>query len=107
MAGPAKPPNLDPNHVYIHVTSSESPSDIAASLRPSTPGNSVRYIGPVGELAGEHIFELHRDGSPLKRAVAGSVSVGQGMVQDLKGVQGVKGAKVLEVKQRAKRGGEF
>ncbi|KAI9634132.1 uncharacterized protein MKK02DRAFT_38804 [Dioszegia hungarica] len=92
MAQPQKPPNLDPNHVYIHITSPSSPSTIADSLAPATGDNSLKYIG---------------QGAPVKRDTEGGAGAGSGVVTALKGVEGVKGAKVLEVKQRAKRGGEF
>jgi hypothetical protein len=106
MAQPQKPPNLDPNHVYIHITSPASPSTIASSLKTSEDGG-IRYVGPVGELSGEHIFEVLQKGGPVKRDVGGAEAVGSGVVAALKGQEGVKGAKILEVKQRAKRGGEF
>jgi hypothetical protein len=105
MAQPQKPPALDPNHIYIHITSPSSPSAISDSF--STTGDrSLRYIGPVGELSGEHIFEVHQSGGPVKRDAAAG-GVGAGVVSALKELEGVRGAKVLEVKQRAKRGGEF
>lgn len=64
-------------------------------------------MAPVGELSGEHIFEVLHKGGPVKRDMGGSEAIGTGMVAALKGQEGVKGAKILEVKQRAKRGGEF
>lgn len=107
MAQPQKPPNLDPNHVYIHITSPSSPSTISDSLGAAHGDSSIRYVGPVGELSGEHIFEVQHQGAPLKRDIGGGAGVGSQVVAALKGVDGVKGAKVLEVTQRAKRGGEL
>jgi hypothetical protein len=95
---PAKPPALLPGHSYIHITSSQAPQRIVDGSRPPD-GLAITYVGPVGELDGEHIFEVtHAGGGVVPRGELPS-----GVVDALKAVQGVKGAKVMEVKQRAKR----
>lgn len=105
MAQPRRPPNLDPNHIYIHITSPSSPSTISSAF--ISGDQSLSYVGPVGELQGEHIFEVQRQGQAVKRDQQGSGEAGSTVVSALKEVEGVKGAKVLEVKQRAKRGEEL
>ena len=94
------PPAMQPGLSYIHVTSQQSPQDISASV---TSGDwNLNYLGPVGELDGEHIFEVRKStGEVMKRD---ELAEGAGGVLDVvKGVQGVRGVKLLETKQRAKR----
>ncbi|KAK4685522.1 hypothetical protein P7C73_g4623, partial [Tremellales sp. Uapishka_1] len=104
MAQPAKPPTLLPDHTYIHVSSSSSPPALAEKLTTTQP-IQVRYIGPVGELKGEHIFELVGESqTPLKRDSTFWTREGESLLRDLKRVEGVKKVEVMEVRQRAKRG---
>jgi len=105
MAAPIKPVARDPDSVYIHITSASTPSQI--ELDAETRDVQLRYVGPVGELKGEHIFELC-DGE--RRPVKKSEGIKWKPCQDsavsaLKMVEGVQSAKVLETKQRVKRGG--
>ena len=95
---PAKPPTLVPGHSYLHITSSHPPQRIVDGSRPPD-GLELAYVGPVGELDGEHIFEVKRSGG----GVVPRGELPSAVVDALKAVEGVKGAKVLEVKQRAKR----
>ncbi|WVQ84649.1 hypothetical protein IAT38_006804 [Cryptococcus sp. DSM 104549] len=100
---PAKPLQLDPSKIYLHIT--HSPPQIP----PSTVSHSscnLNYIGQVGELEGEGIFEV------VKRDGGGAVRRGEdlwrngekGLLEEVKQLEGVKGVKVVpEMKQRAKR----
>lgn len=101
MSAQAKIPlALQPGLSYIHITSKQSPQQIQASV--PNKDWEINYLGPVGELEGEHIFEVRRpSGEVVKRE---ELAEGPGGVVDvLKGISGVKGAKLLETKQRAKR----
>lgn len=98
MASPAKPLNLQPGLSYIHVTSSQPPQAIQDAL--SHDQIKLKYLGPVGELEGEHVFEVR---SPNGQDVLPRGELPTDLVGAVKGIQGVKGAKVLETKQRAKR----
>lgn len=108
MSAPIKPPQLDPNQTYLHITSPLSPTEITQQAQ--TRDITLTYIAPVGELKGEYIFELS-PGSlqpSLEHGTDGSVSEASlerrdGVARDLRGVEGIKGAKVMEQKQRAKR----
>ncbi|GFZ48755.1 hypothetical protein JCM24511_06504 [Saitozyma sp. JCM 24511] len=108
---PAKPPALDPSNTYIHITSPSSPSSLsslltsALSALPSAggSGSTLRYIGPVGELRGEHIFEVVGPDGPVRRDSPFWRESQGGIMGSIKAAEGVKGAKVMEMKQRAKR----
>ncbi|RSH91903.1 hypothetical protein EHS25_009273 [Saitozyma podzolica] len=107
----AKPPALDPSNTYIHITSPSSPSSLSSLLSSAlsalpdagSRAGTLRYVGPVGELKGEHIFEVVgpdgpvRTDSPLWKESQG------GIMGSIKSAEGVKGAKVMEMRQRAKR----
>lgn len=94
-----KPPTLLPGKAYIHITSPLPASSIQNSL--SHPQYRLDYVGPVGELEGEHIFQVIATGS---NDIAERASIPEGdLLKAVKEVNGVKGAKVLEKKQRAKR----
>ncbi|ORY33420.1 hypothetical protein BCR39DRAFT_586489 [Naematelia encephala] len=100
---PAKPLHLDPENTYIQITT--SPTHDPTALNISGPSR-LQYLGPVGELKGEHIFQLQTsDGAPVKRATieAGEAELGKRAVEAVRAVQGVKGAKIMEFKHRAKR----
>ncbi|EIW71986.1 hypothetical protein M231_06194 [Tremella mesenterica] len=101
MTTPVKPPSLDPNHIYIQITSPLSPSDL--SRHASAGQLQLRYLAPVGELKGEHIFEVIQNGQLVQRDHEAWVGSGGEFIKVLKGVQGVKGVKVMDVKQRTKR----
>lgn len=109
MAAPAKPAHVDPSEITVHITSPSSASDLTHQLaqQPAQP-LSLRYIGPVGELKGEHLFKVvTQEGEPVKRDEGKWADEVQALLGDVRREQGVKGAKVLEQQQRAKRGGEL
>lgn len=87
------PANLQQGHTYLRITTS-NPSSL------SLP-DGVVYVGPVGELPDEHVFEVTQDGQAVDPA--GSFWSTQENVV-LNGVKrsGVS-AQVLAPKQRAKR----
>ena len=96
--GGVAPPVLQPGLSYLHITSSNDPQAITQSF--ATDSNfKISYLGPVGELKGEYIFQVeHAAGGTVKRDELPS-----DIVASVKSVDGVRGAKVLETKQRAKR----
>lgn len=104
MSSTRKPLRLLPDRTYIHVTASNPPTSETQLPTPSTGGESVtiKYLGPVGELQGEHVYEVQHatSGQPLSRDDAQAV---QAVTQAVKALDGVKGCKVLETQQRAKR----
>jgi len=97
MSTPVQPPKLEPGRAYVHVSSHSSPDSISNALE-ATSHCRLQYIGPVGELKGEHIFEVKQaDGQgPIERTE-------QSILGAIKAVPGVKTVKTMEVKQRAKR----
>ena len=96
---PQKPVHIQPGLSYVHISTSKSPLDISSALA-SNPEYKLHYLGPVGELEGEHIFEVQNAQSEVvRRDQLGEKEV----LHIVKAVDGVKGAKVLETKQRAKR----
>jgi hypothetical protein len=105
MSAPAKPLSLNPQTAYIHITSSQSPSTLAQAFDQRNSQYKLQYLGPVGELQGEHVFEVRQagSGSILERGSALWKEGEIGILSAVKGVEGVKGAKVLDVKQRTKR----
>lgn len=98
MSAPIKPVKLEPNSSYIHITSSQTPE--AIQQQAAQHNVQLQHKGPVGELEGEHIFEILDAG---RRAVARDTGVVDSAVTALKGSEGVKDAKVMETRQRAKR----
>lgn len=98
MATPSKPPALLPGLSYLHVTSSQPPQTIQDSFTPSS--FRLHYVGKVGELEGEHIFEVRH---PAGTEVIPRDQLPGDVVSAVKGIEGVKGVKILETKQRAKR----
>jgi len=91
------PSNLEQGHTYLRITTS-TPS--AVSLGTGSP--SITYVGPVGELPDEHVFEVKTsDGKPVDPYGEFWKTQGADVVQRLKG-QGVK-AEVLVHRQRSKR----
>jgi hypothetical protein len=102
MAQPARPPTLLPSHLYVHVTS-PSPTPPTISSLPFYPDLAVQYVGPVGELKGEYIYEVTAAGEAVKRDGELWRKDGVEVIRALKGVDGVKRVEVMEVRQRAKR----
>lgn len=96
----AMPPTVIlPGHTYLHITSPLAPEALSASLA-SAP-LKLEYRGPVGELEGEHVYEVvggndGLDGETWKRD-------GEHVLRSVRAVEGVKGAQELVAKQRAKR----
>ena len=106
MSTPVKPPKLYPDHVYVHITSPLQPSDIASASATSPQQLQLEYVAPVGELKYEHIFEVEHLGQPVKRDSSVWTNDGQGFVQRLKAIQGVKAVQVMDLKKREKRSSE-
>jgi len=98
MSAPIKPVKLEPNSSYIHITSSQTPE--AIQQQAAKQNVQLQHKGPVGELEGEHIFEILDTG---RKAVARDTGVVDSAVTTLKGSEGVKDAKVMETRQRVKR----
>lgn len=102
MTAPRKPIQLLPYATYIHLSSSLAPETIQQEA--AAHAIHIVHKGPVGELESEHVFEV-LDGR--RASIAGDSLVGRDVVESavlrLKGTDGVKDAKVLEQKQRAKR----
>ncbi|WVF72951.1 hypothetical protein IAT40_007769 [Kwoniella sp. CBS 6097] len=106
---PVKPIKFEPNHLYLQVSfdpstnpSQQLPANIAHSSL------SAKYLGPVGELKGEGIYQVVQanDGSAVKRDNTGlwSSEKEKEVVEVVKRSVGIKGVKVMpELKQRAKR----
>lgn len=93
------PSNLEPGHTYLRVTTT-APKDL--DLSGSGDSASIVYVGPVGELPDEHVFEVKtKEGQVIDPAGHFWSSQGPGVVDGLKG-KGIK-AEVLAHKQRAKR----
>ncbi|GMK56558.1 hypothetical protein CspeluHIS016_0303980 [Cutaneotrichosporon spelunceum] len=90
------PTAILPGHTYIHITSHMAPEDLSRQLSDSPV--KLEYRGPVGELEGEHVFEVvgAADSDVWKRD---STNV----IRNVREKDGVSGAAVLEAKQRAKR----
>jgi hypothetical protein len=105
MSTPAKPVTLNPQLTYLHVTSPQPHSVLSETFSVKHPDYRLHYVGPVGELKGEHIFEVHQaqKAGAVERDSMEWKNGGQEVLQAIKAVEGVKGVKVLEVKQRAKR----
>ena len=99
MAGPVKPVKLESGHTYVHVTSAQSPNAIMSSAN-AAGISQLKYVGPIGELDGEHIFEIIAGLGDLKSAERAEKPT----LEAIKRIEGVKAVKSLEVKQRAKRG---
>ena len=102
---PSPPSHLLPDHTYLHITSppQTQPQQITQSLISSSV--QLKYVGMVGELQGEHIYEVTRAGTSESVRRDGSfwLEVKDGVLGGLKGVQGVKAVKVMDTKQRVKR----
>lgn len=99
-AKPPTPVTINPGEAYVHITSPLNPSAILSGI--SLPAYQLKYVGPVGELEGEHIFKVCSIGSD-SAVVKRSELPDKEVLGAVKALEGVKGAKVLETKQRAKR----
>ncbi|TYJ54226.1 hypothetical protein B9479_005152 [Cryptococcus floricola] len=102
MSAPNKPLQLDPSQIYLQVSHSVSqppPNPITKT------GHQLRYVGQVGELEGEGVWQVIRpDGQVVKRGEEDWTKGEKSVVEEVKKLQGVKGVKVMpEVKQRPKR----
>lgn len=89
----AMPSNLEQGHTYLRITTA---TPFSLKLPPS-----IVYVGPVGELPDEHVFEVTEAGKAVDPAGEFWKAQGADVVQQLKG-EGIK-AEVLVHKQRAKR----
>lgn len=102
MAAPKKPIQLLPYKSYVHLTSTLAPE--AIQQQAATQHINLIHTGPVGELEDEHVFEVLDES---RASIAGDSLVGRNTVESavvsLKGTEGVKDAKFLEQRQRAKR----
>jgi hypothetical protein len=102
MSAPVKPVKLEPSSSYIHITSSQNPQTIQQQA--AQQNIHIEHKGPVGELEGEHIFEVLNTGrEAVTRDTGEGKQVVDSAVTTLKGSEGVKDAKVMETRQRAKR----
>ena len=97
MAASVRPPKLELGHAYVHISSSSSPDTITNAFM-SNPHCRLKYMGPVGELKGEHIFEVsHAEGG------SAMASAEKPVLDAIKTVVGVNAVKAMDVKPRAKR----
>ncbi|WVW86216.1 hypothetical protein I302_108258 [Kwoniella bestiolae CBS 10118] len=96
---PIKPIKQEPNQVYLHVSYS-SPDP------PTLPQNGLeaKYLGPIGELSGEGIYQIQSGGQPVKRDDQSWQNTQKDLLESVKRSEGVKSVKVLdEPRQRVKR----
>ncbi|WVQ74216.1 hypothetical protein IAR50_003810 [Cryptococcus sp. DSM 104548] len=102
MTAPNKPLHLDPSQIYIQVSHSVSPPPPNSI---SHAGHQLRYVGQIGELEGEGVWQVVRpDGQPVKRGEEYWVKGEKSILEQVRQVEGVKGAEVMPgMKQRAKR----
>ncbi|CAD6567242.1 MAG: hypothetical protein TREMPRED_003429 [Tremellales sp. Tagirdzhanova-0007] len=98
MSAPVKPPILEPGRAYVHITSSVSAEAVVKGMS-NNADCRLRYMGPVGELGGEHIFEIQHVES--QRGVMERVE--PSTLEAIKRLDGVKQVNVMETKLRAKR----
>jgi hypothetical protein len=95
------PSNLEQGHTYLRITTA-TPSSLDLASFSGNAAPCIVYVGPVGELPDEHVFEVKtNDGQAIDPAGQFWSSQGAGVVDGLKG-KGIK-AEVLAHKQRAKR----
>lgn len=99
---PNKPPKIEPSHVYLQI--SHSPSQIPSTSLDNPPWR-LKYVGQVGELEGEGIFEVVQiDGQPVKKDENVWTQKEKVLLEKVKNAVGVKSVTVLpEVRQRSKR----
>jgi hypothetical protein len=128
----APPPKLDYAHnIYIHITAPAAPPTRTLSVpipssSTSRQGQSsqaqafrLEYVGPVGELQDEHIYALqpvttspaaaNADGltgkSSLEAIAATKADTSHlsALTTEVRKMEGVQAARILQEKQRAKR----
>lgn len=95
------PTTLLPDRTYLAISSSLDPESLSASLQ-GLPVK-LQYRGPVGELEGEHIFEVEGSGGAIAPTSEEWTKRSEDVVQNVKRAQGVTGVKALVAKQRTKR----
>ncbi|OCF77353.1 hypothetical protein I204_01341 [Kwoniella mangroviensis CBS 8886] len=97
---PVKPIKLEPDQVYIHVSYSSTEPPSAVSLN----NVEAKYLGPIGELSGEGIYQIQSHGQPVKRNDENWQNSQKDLLERVTRSEGVKSVKVMdEPKQRAKR----
>ena len=101
MTAPIKPVKLEPTSSYIHITSPLDPQTIQQTA--AAQNIQIQHKGPVGELEGEHIFEVLINGQAVTRDSEGEKGVVMGALEGLKASDGITNAQVMESRQRAKR----
>jgi hypothetical protein len=102
MTAPAKPVQLLPTSTYIHISSNLDPKAIQSQA--AAQSVHIEHKGPVGELEGDHIFEVLDEGrAPVASDSVVVRDVAESAVLKLRGTDGVKTATVMETRQRAKR----
>lgn len=94
------PPTLYPDRTYIAVSSRLDPETLSAGL--NLPDMQLTYRGPVGELDGEHIFEVERNG-PIAPDSPQWLEKRDSVVAGVKRAHGVTGVLPLGMRQREKR----
>ncbi|ORX40514.1 hypothetical protein BD324DRAFT_611085 [Kockovaella imperatae] len=92
----ATPPTLLPGMAYIHVSTNE-PSAVTSVKHQQW---TLHHVGPVGELQGEHLFEVRQPGGTVMER---SGLDEPALLQKIKDDTGLKGVKMVEMKQRVKR----
>lgn len=101
MSAPAKPIPRDSSLVYITVSSPLSPDEITRGAAEKEA--NINYIGPVGELKGEHIFQVVAKDGPMKRDSPTWQETRTNILDGVRGVEGVWSATIMEEKSRSKR----
>ncbi|EJT49944.1 hypothetical protein A1Q2_06782 [Trichosporon asahii var. asahii CBS 8904] len=93
------PAEIHPDRTYIHVTTND-PKAIAKS---PSPGVGLEYRGPVGELDGEHVFEVTSADGYLAPDSRQWKREGPELLKEVKAIPGVQDVQPLTAKPRAKR----
>jgi hypothetical protein len=101
MTAPVKPVKLEPTSSYIHITSPLDPQTIQQTA--SNQNIHIQHKGPIGELEGEHIFEVLNNGQAVARDSEGGKYIVVRALEGLKAADGVTNAQIMESRQRAKR----
>ncbi|WWC72061.1 uncharacterized protein I206_106021 [Kwoniella pini CBS 10737] len=98
---PVKPIKMEPEQIYLQISysTSQPPSEMNKN------GLEARYLGPVGELTGEGIYQVKSiKGIPTKRNDDTWKSNQDEFVNQLKKKEGVTGVNVIgQLKTRHKR----
>ncbi|WWC64533.1 uncharacterized protein I303_107143 [Kwoniella dejecticola CBS 10117] len=107
---PVKPVKIEPDQVYLQIsyTSSEPPSSLRLNQHANADGPEAKYLGPVGELTGEGIYQVQSThGSPTKRDDASWVQNQKSFVDQVRRAQGVKGVTVVGPPRARQKRDEF